>query len=46
MKKELSRRDFLQTVAAAGFGALAASATTAWALEAVTNPLAAYPDRG
>ncbi|HMV49607.1 MAG TPA: molybdopterin-dependent oxidoreductase [Blastocatellia bacterium] len=46
MKKELSRRDFLQTVAAAGFGALAASATSAWALEAVTNPLAAYPDRG
>lgn len=46
MKKELSRRDFLQTVAAAGFGALAASATNAWDLQAVTNPLAVYPDRG
>ena len=46
MKKELSRRDFLQTVAAAGFGALAASATNAWELGAITNPLAVYPDRG
>ena len=46
MKNELSRRDFLQTLSAAGFGALAASATTAWALDAVTNPLASYPDRG
>ncbi len=46
MKKELSRRDFLQTVAAAGFGALATSATSAWGLEAITNPLATYPDRG
>lgn len=46
MKKELSRRDFLQTVAAAGFGALAASAANAWELGAVTNPLAVYPDRG
>ncbi|MDX2045112.1 MAG: molybdopterin-dependent oxidoreductase [Acidobacteriota bacterium] len=46
MKKELSRRDFLQTVAAAGFGALAASAANAWELQAVTNPLAVYPDRG
>ncbi len=46
MKKELSRRDFLQTVAAAGFGALAASAANAWELGAITNPLAAYPDRG
>jgi nitrate reductase alpha subunit len=45
MKKELSRRDFLQTISAAGFGALAASATTAWALDAVTNPLAVYPNR-
>jgi nitrate reductase alpha subunit len=46
MKKEQSRRDFLQTVAAAGFGALAASAANAWELGAVTNPLAVYPDRG
>ncbi|MBX3276587.1 MAG: molybdopterin-dependent oxidoreductase [Acidobacteria bacterium] len=46
MKKEFSRRDFLQTISAAGFGALAVSANTAWALEAVSNPLAAYPDRG
>ncbi|MFN0123036.1 MAG: twin-arginine translocation signal domain-containing protein, partial [Blastocatellia bacterium] len=46
MKKELSRRDFLQTVSAAGFSALAASATRTWALDAVGNPLAQYPDRG
>jgi nitrate reductase alpha subunit len=42
----LSRRDFLQAISAAGFGVLAASATRAWGLEAVSNPLASYPDRG
>ncbi len=44
-KKSLSRREFLQWASAAGFGALVASATNAWALEAVENPLASYPDR-
>jgi nitrate reductase / nitrite oxidoreductase, alpha subunit len=45
MSQEINRRRFLETMAAAGFGALAASATKAWGLEAVSNPLAAYPDR-
>lgn len=45
MKKELSRREFLARISAAGFGALAASATNAWGLEAISNPLAAYPNR-
>jgi nitrate reductase alpha subunit len=45
-ERNISRRDFLESLAAAGFGALAASATNAWGLEAITNPLAAYPDRG
>lgn len=46
MKKEISRRDFLKTVSAAGFGALVASSAGAWGLEKITNPLASYPDRG
>ena len=46
MKNQISRREFIAGITAAGFGALAASATEAWALEAITNPLAAYPDRG
>jgi nitrate reductase / nitrite oxidoreductase, alpha subunit len=46
MKKEISRRDFLKTVSAAGFGALVASSAGAWGLEKITNPLATYPDRG
>ena len=41
----LSRRDFLAAMAAAGFGGLAASASRAWGLEAIENPLATYPDR-
>jgi nitrate reductase alpha subunit len=41
----LTRRDFLAAAGAAGFGALIASATRAWGLEAVTNPLASYPER-
>jgi nitrate reductase alpha subunit len=45
MTKEVSRREFLQAVGAAGFAALAASGTKAWGLEAIANPLAAYPNR-
>ena len=40
---DITRRDFLAAASAAGFGALIASATRAWGLEAVTNPLAVYP---
>ena len=46
MNKEITRREFLDAVRLAGFGALAASATQAWGLEAITNPLATYPERG
>ncbi len=42
----LSRREFVESVAATGFGAFIASATGAWALDALDNPLARYPDRG
>lgn len=45
MKKEISRREFMARISAAGFGALVASTTKAWGLEAITNPLAAYPNR-
>ncbi|MBP6002221.1 MAG: molybdopterin-dependent oxidoreductase [Pyrinomonadaceae bacterium] len=45
MKKEISRREFMARISAAGFGALVASTTNAWGLEAITNPLAAYPNR-
>lgn len=45
MKSEISRREFLARVSAAGFGALVASSTNAWGLEAITNPLAVYPNR-
>lgn len=45
MKKNITRREFLEAASAAGFGALVASASKAWGLEAVTNPLAFYPDR-
>jgi nitrate reductase / nitrite oxidoreductase, alpha subunit len=45
MSRDLSRRDFLQALSASGFGALAISASKAWGLEAVTNPLAVYPNR-
>lgn len=41
-----SRREFFQAAAAAGFGAFVASATKGWALDAIENPLARYPDRG
>ncbi|OFX19888.1 MAG: molybdopterin oxidoreductase [Anaeromyxobacter sp. RBG_16_69_14] len=43
---DFTRRAFLEALGAAGFGALAASATKAFGLEAVENPLARYPDRG
>ncbi|MFN3326618.1 MAG: molybdopterin-dependent oxidoreductase [Bryobacteraceae bacterium] len=46
MSKNLERRDFLGMIAAAGFGGLAASTREAWGLDAIQNPLAAYPDRG
>jgi nitrate reductase alpha subunit len=47
MKRQgLSRREFLEAAAATGFGAFVASATGAWALDAIDNPLAHYPDRG
>jgi len=42
----LTRREFLEAAAATGFGAFIASATGAWALDAIDNPLAHYPDRG
>ncbi len=46
MKKGFSRREFLGSLSAAGFGAFALSAMKAWGLEAITNPLAVYPQRG
>ncbi|HSB10119.1 MAG TPA: molybdopterin-dependent oxidoreductase [Blastocatellia bacterium] len=46
MKNGISRRKFFERISAAGFGALAASASDAWALDSITNPLAVYPDRG
>ena len=42
---DLSRRQFLEAASALGFGAFVASATRAWALDAVENPLARYPGR-
>lgn len=45
MKKEISRREFMARISAAGFGALVASATNAWGLDVITNPLAVYPNR-
>jgi len=45
MKRGMTRRDFLDAVSAAGFGALVASGTKAWGLDAVSNPLATYPNR-
>jgi len=45
-RTEWSRRQFLATASALGLGSFAASATRAWALDAVDNPLARYPDRG
>ena len=42
---KVSRRQFLAGLTSAGFGAYVASATRAWGLETVDNPLAVYPDR-
>ena len=39
MNTNLTRREFLDAIRTAGFGALAASATRAWGLEAIGNPL-------
>jgi nitrate reductase / nitrite oxidoreductase, alpha subunit len=43
--KNLNRREFLEWVGAAGFSAFALSASEAWGLQAIENPLAAYPNR-
>jgi nitrate reductase alpha subunit len=43
--ERLSRRQFLEGASALGFGAFVASATRAWGLDAITNPLAQYPSR-
>jgi nitrate reductase alpha subunit len=43
--RDITRREFLEAATAAGFGALVASASRAWGLEAISNPLASYPDR-
>jgi nitrate reductase / nitrite oxidoreductase, alpha subunit len=46
MKANLGRREFLQLVGAAGLSGLVSSTVNAWRLQAVSNPLATYPDRG
>ena len=46
MSDDLRRREFLKMMSTTEFGALAASAGTAWGLDAISNPLASYPDRG
>jgi nitrate reductase alpha subunit len=46
MKRKVGRREFLEMLGATGLGALVASTSGAWGLDAVTNPLAHYPDRG
>jgi nitrate reductase / nitrite oxidoreductase, alpha subunit len=43
--RDITRREFLEAASAAGFGTLVASVSRAWGLEAISNPLAAYPDR-
>ncbi len=45
MRREITRREFLQWTSAAGFSAFVASTTKAWGLEAIKNPLAHYPNR-
>ncbi len=44
-RKGMNRREFLEAASAMGFGAFVASATRAWGLDAVDNPLARYPSR-
>jgi nitrate reductase alpha subunit len=46
MKHEIGRREFLQMLSAAGLTALVGSTADAWGLDAISNPLASYPDRG
>jgi nitrate reductase alpha subunit len=41
----ITRRAFLELTSAAGLSAFVASATRAWALDVIDNPLARYPDR-
>jgi nitrate reductase alpha subunit len=41
----MSRREFLEAAAAAGFAGFIGAATRAWGLTAVDNPLARYPNR-
>ncbi|MBL8114613.1 MAG: hypothetical protein JNK60_17160, partial [Acidobacteria bacterium] len=44
--RDISRRNVRTAAGTAGFGAFVASATRAWGLDVVSNPLAVYPDRG
>ena len=41
----MTRREFLEAAAAAGFAGFVSSATSAWGLTTVDNPLARYPNR-
>ncbi|HEY7677277.1 MAG TPA: molybdopterin oxidoreductase, partial [Candidatus Methylomirabilis sp.] len=43
--REITRREFLEAASTVGFGTLVASVSKAWGLEAISNPLASYPDR-
>jgi nitrate reductase / nitrite oxidoreductase, alpha subunit len=43
--RQVTRRQFLDMVAAAGLGGFAISVEQAWGLQAVQNPLATYPNR-
>jgi nitrate reductase alpha subunit len=44
-KNGIDRRQFLEGAAAAGFATFIGSATRAWGLTAIDNPLAHYPSR-
>ncbi len=46
MSESIRRRDFLAMLSAAGFSGFVASVRDGWALEAISNPLATYPNRG
>jgi nitrate reductase alpha subunit len=46
MTNQSDRRDFLRMVAAAGLAGFVETTRAAWGLDGVSNPLAAYPDRG
>ncbi|MBM3791829.1 MAG: molybdopterin oxidoreductase, partial [Acidobacteria bacterium] len=45
IRKSVTRREFFQRAGRAGFAAFVGSASRAWSLETVQNPLAHYPDR-